>query len=296
MQFSRFWTWLRSLLAGHHHAGGLVDQTHGGGGLVDVLAAGAGGAEHLHLDLFRPDLHGLVVLDVGHDLHGGKGGLPPAGGVKGGDPHQAVDAVLALEVAVGVLALDRDGGGLDARLLSALIVQGLIGEVVALGPAGIHAVEHGGPVLGLGAAGAGVDGQNGVVGVILARQQRGQPALLHLFFQCSVGLLQLRQQLRVVGLLPHLAQHRGVLPVLAELVKGVDLVLQPLDLLGHLLGGGQVVPESLLLRLGLEVLELGPGPVHVQSGGQLIQFGAHGGQLLLIFVVFDHSHSVLSVI
>ena len=67
--------------------------------------------------------------------------------------------MLPAEIAVGVLALDHNGGGLDARLVALLIVHDLIGEAVALGPAGVHPVEHLGPVLGLGAAGAGVEGR-----------------------------------------------------------------------------------------------------------------------------------------
>ena len=38
---------------------------------------------------------------------------------------------------------------------------------MALGPAGVHAVEHLGPVLGLSAAGTGVDGQDHIGAVIL---------------------------------------------------------------------------------------------------------------------------------
>ena len=43
---------------------------------------------------------------------------------------------------------------------------------VALGPARVHAQQHLGPILALGAAGAGVDFEIGVVGVGLAREQR----------------------------------------------------------------------------------------------------------------------------
>ena len=64
---------------------GYVGQTHGGGGLVDVLAARAGGAVHVHLDLVGADLHLAVVLgDLGHDLHGGEAGVAAAGGVEAG--------------------------------------------------------------------------------------------------------------------------------------------------------------------------------------------------------------------
>ena len=43
---------------------------------------------------------------------------------------------------------------------------------VLLGPARVHAQQHAGPVLALGAAGAGMDFEVAVVGVGLAGQQR----------------------------------------------------------------------------------------------------------------------------
>ena len=43
--------------------------------------------------------------------------------VEGRDAHQTVDAVLPPQVAIGVLAGDHDGGGLDAGLVAVLIVQ-----------------------------------------------------------------------------------------------------------------------------------------------------------------------------
>ena len=79
--------------------------------------------------------------------------------------------MLPSQVAVGVLPLHHDGGRLDARLVPLLVVHDLIGKAVALGPAGVHAVEHLGPVLGLSAAGTGVDGQDHIGAVILPSEQ-----------------------------------------------------------------------------------------------------------------------------
>ena len=44
--------------------------------------------------------------------------------------------------AVGVLPLNGDSGRLEPGLVAVLIVQGLDGEAVALGPAGVHTVER----------------------------------------------------------------------------------------------------------------------------------------------------------
>ena len=144
-----------------------------------MLSAGAGGPVDLHLDVLGADVDLHILGQVGHHLHRGKGGLPPGVGVEGGHPDQAVDAVLPTEVAVGVLPLDHNGGRLNARLVPLLIVHQLVGEAPALGPACVHPIEHLGPVLGLGAPGAGVNGQNHVGPVVLPGEQGLQPGGLH---------------------------------------------------------------------------------------------------------------------
>ena len=81
-----------------------------------------------------------------------------------------MDAGLALEVAVGVVALD-----VDRRLWmpaappsSRSVICGR--EALRLGPHQVHPQEHLGPVARLGAAGAGVDGHEGVAVVVRARR------------------------------------------------------------------------------------------------------------------------------
>ena len=283
------------LLGGHHNAGGLVDQADGGGGLVDVLAAGAAGPVDLHLDVLVPNLDGVVILQLRHHLDGGEGGLTAGVGVKGGDADQTVDAVLALQQAVGVLALNGDGGGLDARLVAVLIVQDLVDKAVALRPAGIHAVEHLCPVLGLGAAGAGVELEDGVGVVVLAGEQGGHPGLLHLFLQGGELRLQLLQDLGVILFLAHLAQGGQVLPGGDQLLLPGHLVLQLLEPHLHLLGTLQVVPEAVLGGLVLQAGSFLPGALDIQGRGQLVQLRLQVPELLLVNVIFDQSHNNLSV-
>ena len=67
-----------------------------------------GGAEDVHLDVFLPEVDLDGVVDVGIDEHRGERGVPPGLGIVGRDPDQPVHALLRLEVAVGVLALDLD--------------------------------------------------------------------------------------------------------------------------------------------------------------------------------------------
>ena len=255
-----------------------------------MLAARAAGAAGLHLDVLGADLDLAVVLKLGHDLDGGEARLATGVGIKRGDAHKAVHAVLTLEVAVGIVTLDEDGGGLDARLVAGLIVHELIGVAVALGPAGIHAVEHLRPVLRLGAAGAGVEGQNRVVRVVLAGEKRGQTALADLLFELFIALDHVGQLGRVVLLLRHLAERERVLPLRIQAVLLADAVLQTFDLLGDLLAVLQIVPEAVLLRLLLQRGQLLAGLGDAQRLLQILQRRLERLQLLFILVVFNDCH------
>ena len=68
-------------------------------------------------------------------------------------------------------------------------------------------------------------------------------------------------------------------------------MLQTLDLLGHLLAVLDVVPEALLLRFGLQVLQLLAILGDAQGLFQLAQSGLQGLELLFILVVFNDCHS-----
>ena len=104
-----------------------------------------------------------------------------------------MDAFFALEQAVGVVALDAQGHALDARLVAGQVVQNFHLEPLFVRPAQVHAFQHFGPVLGLGAARAGVDVQKGVHVVRLVRQQDGHFRGCQQFIQ-AVGLFIERRQ------------------------------------------------------------------------------------------------------
>ena len=201
-----------------------------------------------------------------------------------------MDAVFALQEAIGILALDRDGSGLDAGLVAFLIVQDLIDKAVALSPAGVHPVEHLGPVLGLGAAGAGVELQNSIGVVVLAGEQGGHPGLLHPFLQLGKLAFQFLQNVGVVLLLAHLAQGGQIFPGGDQLLLPCDLVLKLLQPHLHLLRAFQVIPEAVLGGLVLQTCGLLLRAFNIQRGGQLVQLRAKVPQFLLINVIFDQSH------
>src|SRR5262249_59395144 len=108
----------------------------------------------------------LPTLALGDHGPRGDGGLAALGGAEGRDADEPVAAALALEIAVGVLAGDLDGGGLDARLLAREEIHYLRLEARAFRPSQIHAGQHLGPVLGLRAPRPGMDGKDGVLLVL----------------------------------------------------------------------------------------------------------------------------------
>ena len=74
----------------------------------------------------------------------------------------------------------------------------------------------------------------------------------------------------------------------------VHLVLKVLDALLHLLGLGQVVPEAVGGRLGLEHVQLSGSPVQIQGGSQLLQGGGQVVQLDFVLVKLEHRGLTLS--
>ena len=69
-------------------------------------------------------------------------------------------------MAVGIVADDAKGSAADAGFYIVELIDDLRLEAVALGPAAVHTHEHFGPIAGFGSAGAGLDAQVGVAGVL----------------------------------------------------------------------------------------------------------------------------------
>ena len=159
---------------------------------------------------------------------------------------------------------------------------------MALGPAGVHAVEHLGPVLGLGAASAGVDGEYDVVRVVLAGEQGGEAHGLEVALEPGVVRLQLGEHGVVVLLERHLADDHEVVPGGAELLVLLTLLLELFHALLHLLAPVEVVPEAVLRALGLELGDLALRVLKLERRAQPIQRGADVVQFYLIFLKFKH--------
>ena len=118
-------------------------------------------AERIDAQIVRLDVDFDLVVDLRVDENRGERRVAARVGVERRDAHQAVHADLGLQQAVGVLAVDFESDGLDARAFALQPVGDHGLEAVALRPAQVHAQQHFGPVLAFGAAGAGMDGHDG---------------------------------------------------------------------------------------------------------------------------------------
>ncbi len=128
-----------------------------------------------------------------------------------------------------------------------------------LGPAGVHAQQHAGPVVGLGSAGAGIDLNIGVVAISLARQQGlqlgpGGPFLDRL--QLVASLIEAGFVTLLIG---HFGQGQGVLQAAFQAAHRVDLTGQPLALAHQRLGLGRIVPQGRILDPGVQFIEVTEG-------------------------------------
>ena len=196
----------------------LVGDAHGRVGLVHVLAAGAAGPVGVDLQVVVVDLDLADVLDHRRDLHTGEARLAAVGGVERGQANQAVNALLGAEQPVRVFSLDQERGGLDAGFLARRRLEQLDVEPAPLGPSHLHAQQHLRPVLGVGAAGPGVDRDQRVARVVGTGEQALLLELLEALLHAADLLLELARHLGV--LLGELGQRLEVLGVALELAVG----------------------------------------------------------------------------
>ncbi len=258
---------LRALvLAGDDHAGRQVRQAHGRVGGVDALAAGPGGAVDVDADLVVGDVDLVGLLEGGDDLDGGEAGLAAALVVVFADAHDAVGALLDREGAVGVGAVDGEGGRADARLFGVGDVVDLGGEVVGLGPPQVHAHELFGEVAGVGAAGARADRDDAVAFVVFAREQGAHLQLVDGLADGGEFGENLGVGARVVLVPGELEEDLDVVHAPVQAGELVELGLDVGQAGGDLLGVLGVVPQSGVGGGGLEFVLLPSQRGQIEDG------------------------------
>ena len=130
-----------------------------------MLAPCARGTIDVNAQIGRIDVDFHGVIDFGVDEDAGERRVPARVGIERRLAHQAVHAGFRTQHAKGIRAADLDRCALDPGHFAVGLLEQFGLEVAALGVAQVHAFEHGSPVLGLGAAGTGLDVDEAVVRV-----------------------------------------------------------------------------------------------------------------------------------
>src|SRR5690625_427753 len=247
-----------AVLAAHHdllRRAALVDDAHGRVSRVDRLPTRTGGAEDIHADVARVDVHLDAVVDLGHDIHGGEARVAPALGVERAHPHEAVHAALDGQHAEGALAPHDDLRVVDGtwgRIVADQVDQ-LNLEAPALGKAPVHAQQHARPVGGLVATGARRDGHDGGALIVIPLEQGLAVQLIEAPFDLLPLILEL---LRLV--LPrNLGKLREVRYVVLQLLEPLNDAPQAGVLLGDLARPVRVVPQVRVVQLRFELFQPG---------------------------------------
>jgi len=159
---------------------------------------------------------------------------------------------LGLEVSVGVGTVDFEGGRGDPGFIRFLIVGDGDFEIPVFGPTGIHAVEHTGPVAGLGATGSGLNGDVGVVRVGRGIEESLEFEGSQLVGDAVEGPAGFAGGIEVIELFGELDPGEEVLEVPFQLEKGVEASFAESGFGKDLAGGILLVPEG---RIGSQLLE-----------------------------------------
>ena len=233
-----------------------MGDAHRGVGLVDVLAAGAGGAVGVGAHVGGVDLDLDGVVHLGEHEHRAEAGVTAGVGVEGALADEAVDAGLGAQEAVGVFAGELDRAVLDAGDLALGLFHQLDGEALFFAVAQVHALEHARPVLRLGAAGAGLDLDEAVVGVHRVAEHAAELERLDRALQLDqVGLDRLEGVVVVLGL----GEFEEILEVArlrVDLLQRQHHVLELTLLLAELLRALGVVPDGWVLERAVDLFEL----------------------------------------
>ena len=145
------------------------------------------------------------------------------------------------------------------------------------------------PVLCLGSARAGVEGDDGGGIVVFAAHQHLNALMLGLGLDGLQLGLDLLQRTVVILLNGHLAQGDGVLQTGNQVVVAVHGVLVLLDGLQDLGGIALVAPEIGSQGFLLQFLRLGGQKLHAECLSQFFDIGSQTRQLMLgFFQLYDH--------
>src|SRR5690625_3507071 len=140
----------------------LVDDTYGRVRRIHRLSPRTRGAENVHTDIARVDVHLDAVIDLGHDVDGSETRVTPALRVERAHPHQAVHTTLDRQQPESPFPANdqlRIIDGPRSGVIADQVYQFDL-ETPPFGEATVHAEEHAGPVGSLVTTGARSDRKN----------------------------------------------------------------------------------------------------------------------------------------
>ena len=136
---------------------------------------------------------------------------------------------------------------------------------MGLGPARIHPQQHPGPVVGLGAAGAGVHFQIGVVAVGLAGQQGFQFGASGAFLHGAQLFTSLLEGGLVALFVGHFSQHDALFQGAFQFTDAVDLGFQTRAIAADGLGLFRVVPKGRIFDPSVQLIQFSKRDIPVKD-------------------------------
>ena len=235
------------ILALHYDAGRKVRKSYRRFRPVDVLSPRAAGPEHVDPNILGLDVYVDLLVHLRIDKHRREGRVSPGVGIEWRDPYQPMHPNLGLQHAVSVLSVDLEGGGFDPGAVPLQAIGDHRLHVVPFRPAQVHPQQHLRPILTLGSAGARMDSDNGVLGIVFARQQH---AVFELFQACRERLhLALNLARDILALARELEQRIQIGCQGPDLRFVSQRFLQPFPVLHHLLTFFRLIPEVRIVDL-----------------------------------------------
>ena len=162
-------------------------------------------------------------------------------------------AVFGLEPAISIAALDLDRGRFDAGFFALRFFDEVDLEAAVLGPARLHTQQHSGPVLALGAAGAGMDFKIGIVVVSLAGKQRLKLAARNFPFELAQARFRFGDDALILLRLAELDQRNLIVEFLRNAGERGEIVVKRGTLLHHAASALRIVPQIWIFRLPVQL-------------------------------------------
>ena len=212
-------------------------------GPVHVLTAGAARAVGIHAQVGRVDGDIDVVVDLGIDEYRGKRGVPAVAGVEWRLAHQAMNPGFGAQPAVGMGSGETHRDTFDARHFAFGDFQNFGLEAAAVAPHEVHAQQHVGPVLCLGAAGTSLDVHETVMCIHLAREHALEFEVGHLLASRLDILLHGDADFGVVLRARKFEQFTGVSQPAAEFFQRAEFIFQARAFAPKLLCLLRVIPD-----------------------------------------------------